>query len=170
MTSNGFSLKDEWYTPPAIVEAARVAMGGIDLDPASCEEANKVVRAAAYWTAADGPLERDWTGRVWLNPPYGQRMIRQFYWAAIRSQVVFCVLCPQSPSVHAWHILSNADAVCWVDTRSVRGWWGPAAAGKDPRGPYRMQPLIVGVFGVDPHRAAVSFAKIGPVMQRISME
>lgn len=61
----------EWFSPPDIVEAARRVMGDIDLDPASCEEANQVVKAAKYYTIDDDGLRQDWTGRVFLNPPYG---------------------------------------------------------------------------------------------------
>ena len=31
----------EWYTPTIIIEAVRESMGSIDLDVASCEEANQ---------------------------------------------------------------------------------------------------------------------------------
>jgi ParB family transcriptional regulator, chromosome partitioning protein len=66
------SKNNEWYTPTRYVEAARELMGGIDVDPASCEEADKVVRAGSYYDINMDGLTLDWHGRVWLNPPYGR--------------------------------------------------------------------------------------------------
>lgn len=62
----------EWYTPAAIVEAARRCMGGIDLDPASSEVANRTVKAQRYFTADDDGLAHSWYGRVWMNHPYSK--------------------------------------------------------------------------------------------------
>ena len=67
----GASGDDEYYTPPEIVEASRLALGGqIDLDPASNAEAQRVVKAKKYYTKEDDGLSKEWSGRVFLNPPF----------------------------------------------------------------------------------------------------
>jgi hypothetical protein len=62
-------LKDEWLTPPEVIDA----LGGpssFDLDPCA-----PVVRpwptAKQHYTVNDNGLMKPWEGRVWFNPPYG---------------------------------------------------------------------------------------------------
>lgn len=59
--------KDEWLTPPAIVQA----LGPFDLDP--CAPAVRPWPTADHhFTIEDDGLAQDWApyGRVWLNAPY----------------------------------------------------------------------------------------------------
>jgi len=71
--NHAMPLKESWGTPVAVCEAARLFMGGIDLDPASSEAFNSIVQAAAYYDAACDGLApgAPWLGRVFLNPPGG---------------------------------------------------------------------------------------------------
>jgi hypothetical protein len=69
----------EHYTTPRLVEPSRYVLGGIiDLDPASCEQANEIVRAEMIYTAADDGLHQPWgaldcpPSTVFLNPPGGR--------------------------------------------------------------------------------------------------
>jgi hypothetical protein len=66
----------EWYTPAKYIEAAREVMGGIDLDPASCAQAQMTVKADCWFgpgsSCGEDGLTQEWRGNVWLNPPYGK--------------------------------------------------------------------------------------------------
>lgn len=66
MTSDGV----EWYTPPHIIDAVLHTLGVIDLDP--CADPGKSVPALRHMTEADNGLGLPWSGRVYMNPPYGR--------------------------------------------------------------------------------------------------
>jgi len=64
--------KTERYTPAKYIRMVKEVFGGeIELDPASCEEANKVVGANRFFTIEDNGLEQSWQAEtLFLNPPY----------------------------------------------------------------------------------------------------
>jgi hypothetical protein len=62
-------LKDEWLTPPEIINALG-GPGSFDLDP--CAPIQRPwPMAKEHYTIADNGLLKPWHGRVWFNPPYG---------------------------------------------------------------------------------------------------
>jgi hypothetical protein len=82
MTSDSF----EWYTPPHIMERIHSLLGNIDIDPCTSIAANAVVKAAEICTAEDSGLLKEWHGRVYMNPPYGdvigewaRKLVEEFY-------------------------------------------------------------------------------------------
>jgi hypothetical protein len=117
----------EWYTPTIVIEAARQGMGVIDLDPASCVEANKVVKAGHFYTAADDGLSQPWSGRVWLDPPYAQPLITQFIerlvtvWEAGEISQACCLVNNASETAWGQLLLQHANLVCFLKGR-VRFW------------------------------------------------
>ncbi|MEM6367794.1 MAG: hypothetical protein AAF851_05760 [Myxococcota bacterium] len=83
------SDSQEWYTPPHIVERVHQILGGIDFDPASCPEANKVVRAKRFLTERENGLVAPWPAEpstVYCNPPGGLRGGKSYpvqFWARL---------------------------------------------------------------------------------------
>ena len=107
------SKSNDWYTPSPIVEAARALMGGIDLDPASCAQANEIVKAARFFSIEEDGLSQDWRGRVWLNPPYGRE-------AGGSSQAVW-----SSKLIESFEAGDVSEAVMLVNSATGSRWFKP---------------------------------------------
>lgn len=146
----------EWYSPRHIVEAARAVMGGIELDPASCAEANQTVRAARFYSFEDDGLLLPWFGRVYLNPPYGNELppwverLVQSYEAGHIEQAV--ALLPARTDT-AWFQPLFAYLLCFVRGR-LRFSNAPNSA------PF---PSAVVYLGRNGGRFAEHFGAIGPI-------
>ena len=63
---NIIDKSDDWYTPSYVFDALGVRF---DLDVAAPVEGPRYV-PTARWLWCDG-LAQDWSGFVWMNPPYG---------------------------------------------------------------------------------------------------
>lgn len=71
------SKSDENYTPDWFVSPCRDFLGGFDLDPFSCPQANEVVKAETYFCKEDDVLLKDLSSfkKKWVNPPYSRSLI-----------------------------------------------------------------------------------------------
>jgi phage N-6-adenine-methyltransferase len=65
----GSSRSDDWPTDPTFFAQLEQRFGGFDLDPCSSSANAKCSR---YFTEDDDGLAQVWTGRVFMNPPYGR--------------------------------------------------------------------------------------------------
>lgn len=115
------SGENEWYTPPEYIEAAREAMGSIDLDPASCEVAQANVKARRHFTIDDNGLDKKWSGNVWLNPPYSKELIGLFAEKVVGESSRFkqAIVLVNNATDTAWfhRLASVASAACFMKGR-----------------------------------------------------
>lgn len=59
----------DWYTPPWVFQ--RLGLD-FDLDPCQPPDGIKWIPAKQRYSIHDDGLMQPWSGRVWLNPPYGK--------------------------------------------------------------------------------------------------
>jgi phage N-6-adenine-methyltransferase len=158
------SGENEWYTPAEFVEAARLVLGEIDLDPASSEAANEIVQAREFFTAEDDGLAQEWRGRVWMNPPYAAELIGQFtekLAAAYEGRdVSAAVILVNNATETKWfqRLARIADALCFPERR-VR-FWNPDG---ESSAPLQGQALIY--LGNDADAFAEHFAQFGLIVE-----
>lgn len=159
---------DECYTPFHIIEMAREVLGSIDFDPASCREANKIVRADWYCYEGDSGLKRDWSGNVWLNPPLSHPLPWIKKLVAYKGPAI-ALMNNTTETVSGQLFLANARAVCFLLGRL--NFTGPGLEGKTSNRYAQM----IGLFDPGwssmesydrPVRFLDAFSKIGIVTKR----
>lgn len=104
---------DTWLTPPAI----HAALGGwesFDLDPASAMD-QPWPTARAHYTERDNGLIKPWFGRVFLNPPYSNPLVRRFMGRmADHGQGVALIFARTETETFERHVWGAASAVLFL--------------------------------------------------------
>jgi len=114
---------NEWYTQAYIIEAVKEVLGEIDVDPASSDIANKTVGAKIYYTEEDNGLEQDWSGKVFMNPPYSRRLITKFCDLLVQkfnsNEVTEAIVLVNNATETRWFqkLLTCANAICLPEGR-----------------------------------------------------
>lgn len=117
------SGNNEWYTPAVFIASAKEVMGGIDTDPASSKAANKIVGALRFFDIKADGLQKEWPGRVWLNPPYASALISEFTARLIhelsekRTSQAIVLVNNATETVWFQSLASQAVAVCFPSSR-----------------------------------------------------
>lgn len=165
--ANFTSESVEWYTPAKYIDAARNVLGGFDLDPASSDKANEIVKAKRFFTAADDGLGCTWNGRVWLNPPYGSTKDGDTgAWAAKlvdsyrTGRVKAAILLVNATTDRKWFQQLWDFPICFTDHRIE--FYTPAG---QPKQPVSGNAFVY--FGAEVEKFARVFAEHGAVVQRV---
>lgn len=103
---------DTWLTPPGLIEA----LGPFDLDPC-CPPTMPWSTAAKMIHWPENGLAAEWSGRVWLNPPYGAatgRWLRKL--AEHNNGIALIFARTETADFHA-HVWSKATALLFLRGR-----------------------------------------------------
>lgn len=89
--SNQSGGTDEWATPQDFYDVVNAEFG-FDLDVCALDSSAKCER---YFTPETNGLAHEWTGTVWMNPPYGdviEQWMSKAYESARRGATVVCLV------------------------------------------------------------------------------
>jgi phage N-6-adenine-methyltransferase len=109
------SRTDQWPTPQALFDELNTEFG-FTLDVCALPDNAKCVQ---YFTPEVDGLKQHWSGRCWMNPPYGKtigKWVRKAFESAAEGATVVCLL-PARTDTAWWHeYVVKAD-----DIRFIRG-------------------------------------------------
>lgn len=99
-------LKDEWLTPPWLF----LHLPEFDLDPCAPID-RKWPMAKNHYTIEDDGLKKTWSGRVWLNPPYGRHTGVWLARLADHGNGIALIFARTETEMFREHVWEKADAL-----------------------------------------------------------
>jgi len=110
------SVTDEWETPAALFDELDRIFGGFTLDPCATPGNAKCAR---YFTRADDGLSQSWSGKVFMNPPYGRtigKWVKKAWTESLTDTLVVCLL-PARVDTRWWHEYAKQGFVYFLQGR-----------------------------------------------------
>jgi len=160
------SESPEWYTPKNIIDAVLDMFGEIDLDPcsnATGEDAN--VPAKMHFTETDDGLSRAWSGKVYMNPPYGrivakwvEKLIHEYFEGDVTEAIALIAARTDTQ----WFNRLGKGGFMWCAIEGRVLFSGPAARGNTA-------PFPSAIFYLGPNEQEFyhAFKHLGPVYKAI---
>lgn len=104
---------DEWYTPKYIFDSFGVPF---DLDVAAPKDGPRHVPTTCW--ISSGSLDLDWSGFVWMNPPFGHQSTKRKWLRKFFDHGNGIALLPDRTSAPWWQEFAPlADAVLFVSPK-----------------------------------------------------
>ena len=98
LTSN----TDQWATPQDFFDLCETQYGKFDIDV--CANSQNAKCAKYFDKEMDG-LKQIWTGKCWMNPPYGRSIglwMKKAYESSLHGATVVCLV-PARTDTKWWH-------------------------------------------------------------------
>lgn len=156
---------EEYWTPEHYIRAVYGVLGEIELDPASCEEANQTVKAKKFYSKQDDGLSQPWYGKVFMNPPYGivgpdfvTKFIDEFNNGNIEEGII---LVNSGSTDTAWFQVLFDGVMCFTDHRIL---FDSPTKDRPPPAPIHGSCFVY--FGNKEKLFAKTFKKFGNVVKR----
>jgi hypothetical protein len=108
----GFT-QETWLTPPHVL----AALGPFDLDPCAAPSPRPWPTAARMIELPEDGFAAKWSGRVWLNPPYGSEMSRWLAKLAEHGNGIALVFARTETGMFHDHVWKRADGVLFLRGR-----------------------------------------------------
>ena len=107
--------KEEWLTPPHIIEA----LGPFDLDPCAPIVRPWDTATRHYCFPNEDGLALPWEGRVWMNPPYGNKTERWLRKMAGHGNGIALIFARTETAMFFESVWHKASAILFLRRRIV---------------------------------------------------
>lgn len=110
------SASDEWETPHILFDELDRCFGGFTLDPCATPQNAK---CSTFFSRTEDGLSKPWTGKVFMNPPYGREIgkwVKKAWEESLRGALVVCLL-PARVDTRWWHEYARKGHVYFLQGR-----------------------------------------------------